>query len=182
MRWYWIDRFVEFTSGVSATSIKNVTMAEEHLHDGFVDYPAMPLPLVVEGIAQTGGLLACEKSGFSNKVVLAKVARATFHAEPMPGDTLRYTTKLLSWDENGSQVEATAVIEGRGGEADRPVAELELFFAHLRGEMFEGRQLFGSRDLLRLFRVFGGYQVGRTKSGEALRDPELVGGSHRPDD
>lgn len=174
MRWYWIDRFVEFTSGVSATSIKNVTMAEEHLHDSLPDYPVMALPLVIEGIAQTGGLLACEKSGFSNKVVLAKIARAVFHREPLPGDTLRYTANLLSWSTDGSIVEATAVVEGRDGNPDEPLAELELSFAHLQGEEFEGRQLFGSQDLLRLFRVFGGYRVGRSVEGAQLADPELT--------
>ena len=179
MRWYWIDRFVEFTRGISATSIKNVSLAEEHLHDTFADYPVMPAPLVIEGIAQTGGLLACEMSGFTNKVVLAKVSRATFHSEPMPGDTLRYTTRMISWSENGSQIKAIAVIEARPAIGDdsavpeRPLAELEMFFAHLGGEEFAGRELFGARDLQRLFRVFGGYRVGRTAEGEPIADPEL---------
>ena len=35
MRWIWIDKFIEFTPRTSATSIKNVTLAEEHLHDLF---------------------------------------------------------------------------------------------------------------------------------------------------
>ncbi|KPK39190.1 MAG: hydroxymyristoyl-ACP dehydratase, partial [Phycisphaerae bacterium SG8_4] len=32
MRWIWIDKFVEFHSGDSAVALKNVTLAEEHLH------------------------------------------------------------------------------------------------------------------------------------------------------
>ena len=167
MRWYWIDRFVEFTSGISASAIKNVSLAEEHLHDHFSDFPVMPMPLVIEGIAQTGGLLACEKSGFTNKVVLAKVPKGTFHREARPGDTLTYTTRLLDWNTNGSVIEATARI------GDEPIAELEMFFAHLQEEFLDGRQLFGANDLLRLFRVFGGYQVGRTADGQPLRDPGL---------
>ena len=35
MRWYWIDRFTEFESGRTATAVKNVSLAEEHLHDHF---------------------------------------------------------------------------------------------------------------------------------------------------
>src|SRR3712207_8271645 len=33
MRWIWIDKFTEFTPRASATAVKNVTLAEEHLHD-----------------------------------------------------------------------------------------------------------------------------------------------------
>ena len=54
MRWFWIDRFTEFESGSSATAIKNVSLAEEHLHDHFPGVPLMPNSLIIEGIAQTG--------------------------------------------------------------------------------------------------------------------------------
>ena len=57
MRWIWIDRFVEFESGRRAVAIKNVSLAEEHLHDHFPGYPIMPNSLITEGLAQTGGLL-----------------------------------------------------------------------------------------------------------------------------
>jgi len=33
MRWFWIDRFDEFVRGRHATAVKNVSLAEEHLHD-----------------------------------------------------------------------------------------------------------------------------------------------------
>ena len=41
---------------------------------------------LAEGIAQTGGLLVCEYNDFAKKVVLAKVAKARFHSEAVPGD------------------------------------------------------------------------------------------------
>ena len=75
MRWFWIDRYTEFESGKRATAIKNVTLAEEHLHDHFPGSPLMPNPLVVEGMAQTGGLLVAEHSDFEERVVLAKLAK-----------------------------------------------------------------------------------------------------------
>jgi 3-hydroxyacyl-[acyl-carrier-protein] dehydratase len=52
MRWIWIDKFVEFTSKKSATAVKNVTMAEEHLHDLYPAFPIVPHSLIVEGMAQ----------------------------------------------------------------------------------------------------------------------------------
>ena len=60
MRWYWIDRFLEFNSGRSCQSVKNVSLAEEHLHDHFPGYPVMPASLIIEGLAQTGGILVGE--------------------------------------------------------------------------------------------------------------------------
>jgi len=69
MRWIWIDKFVEFESGKRAVALKNVTLAEEHLHDHFPGAPVMPNSLVIEGIAQTGGLLVGEHSGFEERVI-----------------------------------------------------------------------------------------------------------------
>ncbi len=59
--------------------MKNVSLAEDHLHDHFPAAPLMPNGLMIEGLAQTGGLLVAEHSQFQERVVLAKVARARFH-------------------------------------------------------------------------------------------------------
>ena len=48
MRWIWIDKFLEFRSGQFARAIKNLTLAEEHLHDHFPGYPVMPAALILE--------------------------------------------------------------------------------------------------------------------------------------
>ncbi len=94
MRWFWIDRYLEFESGRYAVAIKNVSLAEEHLHDHFPGAPMMPNSLIVEGIAQTGGLLVGEYNQFGKRVVLAKVSRAKFHFPAVPGDTLTYRTQI----------------------------------------------------------------------------------------
>ena len=47
MRWIWIDRFLEFHSGKSAKAVKNLTMAEDHLHDHFPGYPIQPAALIL---------------------------------------------------------------------------------------------------------------------------------------
>ena len=61
MRWYWIDRFVEFESGKRAKAVKNVSLAEEHLHDHFPGFPVMPGSLMNERMAKKGGILSDEK-------------------------------------------------------------------------------------------------------------------------
>jgi 3-hydroxyacyl-[acyl-carrier-protein] dehydratase len=125
MRWFWIDRFVEFESGSSARAIKNVTLSEEHLHDHFPGFPVMPGSLIIEGLAQTGGILLGEMSHFENLVVLAKIPKMTFHSCVCPGDTLSYEVKLTAVREDGGIAECTASV------GDRLVAEGEIVFARV---------------------------------------------------
>ncbi len=54
---------------------QELTLAEEHLHDHLPGYPVMPASLIIEGLAQTGGILVGEAGGFAEKVVLAKIPR-----------------------------------------------------------------------------------------------------------
>ena len=109
MRWYWIDRFIEFESGKRARSVKNVSLAEEHLHDHFPGFPVMPGSLMIEGMAQTGGLLVSEPEGFTRKTVLAKVSKATFDRVIVPGDCIdRKSTRLNSSHEWISRMPSSA--------------------------------------------------------------------------
>jgi 3-hydroxyacyl-[acyl-carrier-protein] dehydratase len=133
MRWIWIDKFVEFTPRTSATAIKNVSLAEEHLHDLFPAFPIVPHSLIVEGMAQTAGILVGEARNFSEKVILAKIGRATFHRLVRPGDTLSYAAKIDQLSEDGASVSGVVKI---GLEADAPVvAEIELMFSHIDKNM-----------------------------------------------
>lgn len=125
MHWIWIDRFLEFRSGRSARAVKNVSLAEDHLHDHFAGYPVMPASLVVEGIAQTGGILVGEARGFTEMVVLAKVPRARFFGLAHPGDQIVYDVELLDVRSEGAVTQGRATINGQ------PLAEAELVFAHL---------------------------------------------------
>ncbi len=90
MRWIWIDHFELFESGKRAVAIKNVTQAEDHLHDHFPGYPVMPASLLIEGMAQTAGILVGEAKQFCEKVILAKIKRAVFHSLVLPGDQVRH--------------------------------------------------------------------------------------------
>src|SRR5205823_9774494 len=103
MRWTWIDRFVAFESGRSATAVKNLSLAEDHFADHFPGFPVMPAPLILEGLAQTGGILVGEANGYRQNVVLAKMS-ARFHREAVAGELLTYSVRLIDLGDSGARV------------------------------------------------------------------------------
>jgi 3-hydroxyacyl-[acyl-carrier-protein] dehydratase len=125
MRWVWIDRFEEFHSGQSAVAIKMVSRAEDHLYEQTPLYPVMPHSLILEGLAQTGGILLGEANDFKEKVVLAKITSAKFHDHAVPGDELRYEAKLVDVRSEGGLAECRVLKNGT------LMAEAEIFFAHV---------------------------------------------------
>ncbi len=129
MRWIWIDKFTQFTPRTSATTIKNVTLAEEHLHDLYPDFPIVPHSLIIEGMAQTAGILVGEASGFAEKVILAKIGKAVFHRLSRPGDTLEFTATIEQFSEQGAS--SSGVVRCNG----QLVAEIELMFSHIDQNM-----------------------------------------------
>ncbi|MCK4752641.1 MAG: beta-hydroxyacyl-ACP dehydratase [Planctomycetes bacterium] len=125
MRWIWIDKFVEFRRGVSAVSIKNVTLSEEHLHDHFPGYPVMPECLIIEAMAQTAGILVGEAKKFQEKVILAKIKKCVFFECARPGDTLRLEAKIESIADEAASTSGKVTVEGK------VIAEIDLMFSHI---------------------------------------------------
>jgi 3-hydroxyacyl-[acyl-carrier-protein] dehydratase len=156
MRWIWIDRFLEFQSGSHAKAIKNVTLAEDHLHDHFPGFPVMPASLMIEGLAQTGGILLGESKQFQHVVILAKIPKITFHGWAVPGDTLTYSAKLLDVRDDGGIVECQAHI------GPRLIAEGEIVFAHL--PQSETRTI-DQKNFVFTTRLLGVLEVGKAGDG-----------------
>jgi 3-hydroxyacyl-[acyl-carrier-protein] dehydratase len=125
MRWIWIDRFTAFESGKAAKAVKNLSLAEDHFADHFPGYPVMPAPLMLEGLAQTGGILVGEANNYAKNVVLAKIPKASFRREAFAGESLTYTTKLEQLSEVGGLVSGTVHA------GDELIGEAEIFFAHV---------------------------------------------------
>jgi 3-hydroxyacyl-[acyl-carrier-protein] dehydratase len=167
MRWFWIDRFIEFESGKHATSIKSVSLAEEQVHDHFPSAPIMPNSLILEGMALTGGLLAAEAGGWKDRVVLAKVAKAKFLVPAVPGDLLTYRARLDDRSDSG----AVASITGHIG--DVPQADVQVFFAYV-DESFAGKSLFKPGQLYDMLRVWQLFEVGKAADGSPLRPTEAL--------
>lgn len=140
MRWVWIDRFVAFDHGKSAKAVKNLSLAEDYFAEHFPGFPVMPATLILEGLAQTGGILVGEARDFQEKVVLAKINSARFRREALAGETLTYDVTLLTLRDEG------ASIAGRVLVGDELIGEAEIFFAHL--DKSRSQQLFGDHNFV----------------------------------
>jgi 3-hydroxyacyl-[acyl-carrier-protein] dehydratase len=165
MRWYWIDRFIEFESGRYAKAIKCVSLAEDYLHEHFPRYPVFPQSLVLEGLAQTGGLLICEHNHFTEKVILAKVAKVEFLGQAVPGDTLTYTATIEYIKGEGASVKATSY------KGDVLHARADIVYAHLKAG---AGALFEPRAFLEMMHLLGAFQVGHAADGSRLQPPPTL--------
>lgn len=125
MRWIWIDKFLEFNSGKNAVALKNVTLAEEHVHDHFPGFPMMPECLMIEAMAQTAGILVGEARKFEEKVILAKIKKAAFHHYVRPGDTITIHADIESIAPEAASTNGKIM---RGEEL---IAEISLMFSHI---------------------------------------------------
>ena len=125
MRWIWIDKFLEFNSGKSAVALKNVTLAEEHLHDHFPGFPVMPECLMIEAMAQTAGILVGQARNFEEKVILAKINKAVFYHYVRPGDTITIHARI------DSIVSEAARTSGQIRRGDETIAKISMMFSHI---------------------------------------------------
>jgi len=125
MRWIWIDRFIEFTPGRRAVAIKNVSLAEEHLHDHWEAFPIMPVSLMIEGMAQTAGILVGQARDFQEKVILAKVSKAEMTDIVTPGDQMTYEARIETIAPEAAVTRGTV---RRNGE---PIGQIDLMFSHI---------------------------------------------------
>src|SRR5205085_1645116 len=112
MRWIWIDRFVEFRRGEFARSVKQLSLAEDVFGAHFPDYPVMPAALLLEGLAQTGGILVGEANDFKEKVVLAKIAKAKFQREALAGEEVVFETTVVYIRAEGAAVQGKVFAGG----------------------------------------------------------------------
>lgn len=166
MRWFWIDRFTEFVSGETAEAIKSISLSEEAVDEYSPCRTYLPASVIIEGIAQTGGLLLGQMSDFNDRIVLAKVTSSVFHFEAEPGMKLTYRVHLTNNDEMGAMVEGTSYV------GDRLQAKIDLMFARLDDERFEGVELFEPAEFCRMLRLLRLFEVGVNPDGSSVRIPE----------
>jgi 3-hydroxyacyl-[acyl-carrier-protein] dehydratase len=133
MRWIWIDKFEKFEVNVAAVAVKNVSLAEEHLHDHFPGFPVMPASLMIEGMAQTAGILVGAAREFKEKVILAKINKASFSRLVRPGEQIVYSAKITNVTPQGAAIEGaiTSRTRAAGQPVEVPVGTVDMMFSHI---------------------------------------------------
>ncbi|MCM3271445.1 3-hydroxyacyl-ACP dehydratase FabZ [Paenibacillus elgii] len=119
-----VDRILETEVGVRAVGIKNVTINEPFFQGHFPEYPVMPGVLIIEALAQVGGVALLQMEGNQGKIgMLTGVDNFRFRGQVKPGDTLTLEVVVTRMKGIIGKGQATAKVEGK------VVAEGEIMFA-----------------------------------------------------
>ena len=117
-----VDRILELREGHSVEGIKNVTINEPFFQGHFPGHPIMPAVLIVEAMAQVGGLLLLNSFDDPNHklIYFIGIDNARFRRPVTPGDQLRFRLTLLRFRSGTAKMKGEAFVE------DQLVAEAEL--------------------------------------------------------
>ncbi len=119
-----VDRIIEMEPGIRAVGIKNVTANEPQFTGHWPDNPVMPGVLILEAMAQVGGVMLLADIEDDDKLaVFGGVDRARFRRQVIPGDQLRFEVDMLRRKSSIGKVKGAAFVE------DEIAAEAELMFA-----------------------------------------------------
>ena len=110
-----VDRLIAYEAGKSATGIKNVTLNEPHFQGHFPDRPLMPGVLIVEAMAQVGGLIVKQMPDLPQGLfVFAGIDNVRFRRPVVPGDQLIIDCELISIKRKRfGKVKGEAKVEGK---------------------------------------------------------------------
>jgi beta-hydroxyacyl-ACP dehydratase FabZ len=110
-----VDRVLEMEPGKRIRAIKNVTANEGYFQGHFPSRPVMPGVLLIEGIAQTAGILLIHDrpNRDSQLVYLTGVERARFRRPVVPGDQVVFEVEILKLRRNFSRIGGKALVDGK---------------------------------------------------------------------
>ncbi|MAB84110.1 MAG: hypothetical protein CMJ24_11860 [Phycisphaerae bacterium] len=141
MQWLWIDRLMDFKAESQLSAVMDITSALErqntHMNamndSGRMD--VLPMPLVIEGMAQTAGILVGSVNHFKEKVILAKITRAGMDVDMHAGDQIRFKAHLDRIDDKGASTTGLVQRSTDGGEHWNDVGTIQLMFSHVDNNM-----------------------------------------------
>ena len=109
-----VDKVIEIQKGKSIIALKNVTYNEPFFQGHFPGLKVMPGVLVIEAIAQAGGILLYYSIPEpENKFVfLSKIDKAKFRKPIVPGDQIRIEVDMLKLKNRICQIRGKAMVEG----------------------------------------------------------------------
>jgi 3-hydroxyacyl-[acyl-carrier-protein] dehydratase len=121
-----VDRVTEVTNGESLIGYKNVSIGEQVFLGHFPGHPIYPGVMILEGLAQAGGILAFKSMDMTKEEAAEKVVyfmsidNAKFRAPVRPGDRLEYRVSVIK--NKG----AIWLLDGKAYVDDKIVAQAEL--------------------------------------------------------
>ncbi|MEM8502476.1 MAG: 3-hydroxyacyl-ACP dehydratase FabZ [Cyanobacteria bacterium P01_D01_bin.1] len=110
-----VDRIIDYVPGERAVGLKNVTFNEPHFQGHFPNRPLMPGVLIVEAMAQVGGIVLSQMPGVNDRLcVFAGIDKVKFRRPVVPGDQLIITTTLLALKAGRfGKMKSTAKVDGQ---------------------------------------------------------------------
>jgi 3-hydroxyacyl-[acyl-carrier-protein] dehydratase len=109
-----IDKVVEMERYKRIVAIKSVTINEAHFQGHFPGKPVMPGVLILESMAQAGGLLLLQEIPDRDQklLYLASMDKVRFRRPVVPGDQLRIEVDILTWKGDLCKIDAKAFVDG----------------------------------------------------------------------
>ena len=110
-----VDRIAEFETGKRIVGIKNVTINEPFFQGHFPDHPIMPGVLILEAMAQVGGVYAilAKEVGENQVPYFVGIDKAKFRKPVLPGDVLYLNLELLKVKRGIYQFDGKATVDGK---------------------------------------------------------------------
>lgn len=111
MRWDLLDKFERLHKGHRAVAVKTFTGREDFLSEHYPGRPVLPEPLLIEMVAQAGGVLFGLSLDFKKEVILAKIDEATFAKELVPPCAFKVEAVIADLREDACRIEGTVWLE-----------------------------------------------------------------------
>lgn len=124
MHFSFVDRVIQCQPGVSITTVKCLSLAEEYLADHFPRFPVMPGVLMVQAMTEAAALLIGVTEDFAHSMVILKEARNVKFADfVQPGRVLTVTAEILAIEPRDVQFKTQGMLGDRVANSGRLVLE-----------------------------------------------------------
>ena len=109
-----VDRIIEIEGKTRIVGIKNVTINEPFFQGHFPGHPIMPGVLIIEAMAQVGGMLVLGTEDISDKVVyFMSLDNVKFRRPVLPGDQLRCEVEMVQFRGKTAKMKGVAFVDGQ---------------------------------------------------------------------